>query len=98
MPGNRFQHHISAGSNGRRGLVRGPFQRRKHQRSAPLTAEELARQDAIKAQRDRVAAELKLEATLIANRTQLAQLAREPETLDELLLPWQAELLRPAVH
>nr|MBP8963652.1 3'-5' exonuclease [Opitutaceae bacterium] len=64
----------------------------------PLTSEELARQDAIKALRDRVAAELKLEATLIANRTQLAQLAREPEKLDELLLPWQAELLRPAVH
>ena len=30
----------------------------------------------------------------IANRAQLAQVARSPEKLDEILLPWQANLLR----
>ena len=99
--GKRHQRLASSLASAlRAGFERDPktLPRRKHQRSAPLTSEELARQDAFKAQRDRVAAELKLEATLIANRTQLAQLAREPGKLDELLLPWQAELLRPAVH
>jgi ribonuclease D len=78
------------------GLARDPksLPRRRHQRLAPLTATELARQDAFKALRDRQAAKLALEPTLIANRSQLAQIAREPEKIGELLLPWQAELLR----
>lgn len=98
--GKRHQRLIASLSAAlRAGFERDPktLPRRQHQRLAPLTTEELARQDAFKAQRDRVAAELKLEATLIANRTQLAQLAREPQKLDELLLPWQADLLRPAL-
>ncbi|MDE3084602.1 MAG: HRDC domain-containing protein, partial [Verrucomicrobiota bacterium] len=61
---------------------------------APLTTEEIARQDALKADRDRVAAQLQFDPTLIANRAQLAQLARTPERLGEILLPWQARLLR----
>ena len=78
------------------GLKRDPktLPRRKHVRLAPLTGEELARQDALKAFRDRQAAKLELEPTLIANRAQLAQVAREPGKIDELLLPWQANLLR----
>ena len=60
----------------------------------PLTAAELALQDRLKTDRDRVAARLNLEPTLIANRAQLAQIARAPAKLDELLLPWQADLLR----
>ena len=39
-----------------------------------------------------------LRATLIANRAQLAQIARYPERLGTLLLPWQAELLRNQLH
>ena len=35
-----------------------------------------------------------MEATLIANRSQLAQIARSPSGLDQILLPWQADLLR----
>lgn len=59
-----------------------------------LTQAEIALQDRIKADRDRVAKEVKLEPTLIANRSQLAQIARKPSELDKVLLPWQADLLR----
>lgn len=61
-----------------------------------LTQAEIERQDRIKADRDRIAAKLGIEATLIANRASLAQIAREPDRLDDLLLPWQAQLLRTA--
>jgi ribonuclease D len=61
---------------------------------APLSQEEIARLERIKEDRDRVAAKLGFEATLIANRAQLSQIARAPDKLDELLLPWQANLLR----
>ncbi|MGY8717760.1 MAG: hypothetical protein ACKVI3_08270, partial [Verrucomicrobiia bacterium] len=50
-------------------------------------------QDRLKADGDVLSAKLKLEATLIANRAQLAQIAHSPETLSELLLPWQCELI-----
>ena len=54
-------------------------------------------QDApVKADRDAVAKKLGIEATLIANRSVLAQIARAPTKLDDLLLPWQADLLRDA--
>jgi len=81
----------------RAGLARDPQtlpRRRGRGDFTPFTAEELARQDALKADRDRIAAKLPLDPTLIANRAQLAQLARAPERLDEILLPWQADLLR----
>lgn len=61
---------------------------------APLTQGEIARLERIKEDRDKVATKLGFEATLIANRSQLAQIARAPDKLDELLLPWQADLLR----
>jgi len=60
----------------------------------PLTQAEVVRLDKIKADRDRVAADLKIESTLIANRAQLVQIARAPRDLDSFLLPWQAGLLR----
>ena len=50
-------------------------------------------QEHIRADRDRVAHQLKIEGTLIANRGQLARIARSPEELGEVLLPWQAALL-----
>ena len=59
-----------------------------------LTQVEIELQDRIKADRDRVAQKLEIEPTLIANRSQLAQIARHPKRLSEVLLPWQAELLR----
>jgi ribonuclease D len=37
---------------------------------------------------------LGIEPTLIANRSQLAQIARRPRQIEEILLPWQAALLR----
>ncbi|MEX2380843.1 MAG: HRDC domain-containing protein [Opitutales bacterium] len=63
----------------------------------PLSKEELQRQDLIKEARDDCASELGIDAALIANRAQLILLSRKPETLDQILLPWQAELLREAV-
>ena len=59
-----------------------------------LSQAQVELQDRIRTDRDRVARKLALEATLIANRAQLGQIARNPRQLDELLLPWQAELLR----
>ncbi len=59
-----------------------------------LTQREIELQDRIKNDRDVVAKKLGIEATLIANRSVLAQIARTPDKLDELLLPWQADLLR----
>lgn len=65
-------------------------------RFAPLTQAEIDLLERIKVDRDAVAARLEFEPTLIANRAQLAQIARAPERLTEVLLPWQAELLRDA--
>jgi ribonuclease D len=59
-----------------------------------LTQAEIELQDRIKADRDRVAQKLGFEPTLIANRSQLAQIARAPKKIDDILLPWQAALLR----
>jgi ribonuclease D len=54
----------------------------------------LERQDQIKTLRDRLAAGLKLDPTLIATRSQLAVLARDPAGIGSVLLPWQARLLQ----
>ena len=59
-----------------------------------MAPEELARQDRLKADRDRLAQGLNLDPTLIATRSQLVQIAREPATIDTVLLPWQAQLLK----
>jgi ribonuclease D len=72
-------------------LPRRPGRDPSHQ---PLTQGEIARLERIKEDRDKLAAKLGFEATLIANRSQLAQIARTPKKLDEILLPWQAELMR----
>lgn len=58
-----------------------------------LTQDEIELQDRIRGDRDRVAKELEIEPTLIANRSQLAQIARQPRKVGDILLPWQAELL-----
>ncbi len=82
----------------RAGLARDPKtlprRRGRDPNHIALTQAEIEHLDRIKTDRDRVAAKLQLEPTLIANRSQLAQLARAPGRLDELLLPWQAALLR----
>lgn len=73
-----------------------PRRRGRDPNHVALSQSEIEHLDRIKVDRDRLAAELKLDPTLIANRSQLAQLARAPHRLDELLLPWQANLLRTA--
>ncbi len=59
-----------------------------------LTHAEIALQDRIRADRDRVAKKLSIEATLIANRAQLGMIARDPRRIEKVILPWQAALLR----
>ncbi|MDB6127771.1 MAG: 3-5 exonuclease [Verrucomicrobia bacterium] len=59
-----------------------------------LTQAEIEFQDRIKSDRDRIAKELGMEPTLIANRSQLAQNARQPKQIEKILLHWQADLLR----
>ncbi|GAB1489596.1 ribonuclease D [Opitutaceae bacterium] len=81
----------------RAGFAKDPQTLPRRKRSgeyAPLSNEELALQDRLKADRDRIAAKVELEPTLIANRAQLALIARAPSKIDEILLPWQADLLR----
>ncbi|MBL9211007.1 MAG: HRDC domain-containing protein [Opitutaceae bacterium] len=58
-----------------------------------LNQDEIELQDRIRNDRDRVAKELEIEPTLIANRSQLSQIARQPRKVGDILLPWQAELL-----
>ena len=80
----------------RQGLARDPqtLPRRRRSDLAPLTVEEVALQDRIKADRDRIATQLQIEPTLIASRAQLAQIARAPARIADVLLPWQADILR----
>lgn len=81
----------------RAGLARDPQtlpRRKRNSDHQPLSMEELALQDQLKADRDTLAAKLELDPTLIANRSQLAQIARAPQRIDTILLPWQAELIR----
>ena len=60
----------------------------------PLSHEEIARLDRIRDDRDKIAQQLGIEATIIANRSQLTQVARSPLELSSILLPWQAALLK----
>jgi ribonuclease D len=73
----------------------GTLPRRERRRDfAPMNPDELARQDRIKADRDRLALSLNLDPTLIATRSQLVLIARDPSCIDTVLLPWQAQLLK----
>ena len=76
-----------------RSLPRRPGRDRSH---APLTQAEVELLDRIKEDRDRIASKISIEPTLIANRSQLSQIARDPGTLGEILLPWQCALLSGA--
>jgi ribonuclease D len=62
----------------------------------PLTQAEIALLDRIKEDRDKIASKVSIEPTLIANRSQLSQIARSPKSLRDVLLPWQASLLAEA--
>ena len=81
----------------RRGFATDPHtlpRRERRREFNPMTPDELARQDRIKADRDRLAAGLSLDPTLIATRAQLVLIARDPASIDAVLLPWQAQLLK----
>ncbi|MCH6256034.1 HRDC domain-containing protein [Puniceicoccaceae bacterium K14] len=66
-------------------------------RREPLSQEELDRQDSIKAFRDKIATELGIDSTLLATRSHVANIARDSKNLGELL-PWQQDLLKPALN
>ena len=88
----------------RAGLARDPHtlprRRGRDPNHLSLTMAEVTLQDRIKADRDKLATKLSIEPTLIATRAQLAQIAHHPQKLDEILLPWQADILRnvPALN
>lgn len=104
-PGELLQVHLgkrhdrlapSLESAIRRGFETDPrtLPRRERRREFnPMSPDELARQDRIKALRDRLAVGLQIDPTLIATRSQLVQLARDPAGAANVLLPWQAQLL-----
>ena len=81
----------------RQGLATDPHslpRRERRREFAPMTPDELDRQDRLKADRDRIAHGLKLDPTLVATRSQLVLIARDPACIDSALLPWQAELMK----
>jgi len=84
----------------RQGLKRDPrtlpHRRGRDPNYRPLTQAEIELLDRIKEDRDRIAAKVSIDPTLIANRSQLALIARAPRSLGEILLPWQASLLAGA--
>ncbi len=101
LPPRLFARHRNALEKAvQRGEQRDPktLPKRKDPREEriPLSAEEIERQETFRTIRDRHAGELGIDPSLIANRSQLAVLARDKTKLDEVLLPWQAELLREA--
>ena len=71
-----------------------PKRARRTESKKPLSQSELDRQENIKNFRDRVAGELGIDPTLIATRSHVAQLARDPENV-EGLQSWQQDLLEP---
>jgi len=80
----------------REGLGRDPttLPRRPRAERIHLTQAEIERQDRLKAHRDAAAVRVGLDPTLIAPRSTLVTLCRDPASLDHILLPWQADLLR----
>lgn len=70
-----------------------PRRRGRDPNIQPLSAAELAVHDALRAERDFIAQKIQIDPTLIANRAQLAQLARAHDKPGDVLLPWQVELL-----
>lgn len=60
--------------------------------SRPLSTQELKLHEVLKKHRNREAQRLGIDPTLLASRTQLAQIARHPAELEAVLLPWQVEL------
>ncbi len=70
-----------------------PRRRGRDPNIVPLTAAELATQDTMKVERDFIAQKLQIDPTLIANRAQLAMIARAAGKPGDVLMPWQVELL-----
>ncbi len=84
----------------RRGVTRDvkslPQRPPRPERRAPLSQQELDRQDTIKAFRDKLATDFGFDPTLIATRSQVAQLARDLEDFSGFL-EWQRDLLEPCL-
>lgn len=65
-------------------------------RRPPLSQLELDRQETVKRHRDRLAQEFGFDPTLIATRSQVVQLARDPSDTSGFL-EWQKDLLEPCL-
>ncbi len=74
-----------------------PTRARRTESRKPLNQVELDRQESIKDFRDQVAERLGIDPTLIATRSHVAQLARDPKDL-EGLQSWQRTLLEPKLE
>ena len=73
-----------------------PLRPPRQEKRQPLSQKELDRQEFVKKYRDNLAQKLEIDPTLIATRSQVAQLARDPEDKSGFL-PWQAEMLQPCL-
>jgi ribonuclease D len=93
--GRRFRGLREAVSQGMRLDPESLLRRESNREDRSLTREEQERLEQVKARRDTVARELGIDPTLIASRSQLSSLIRNPSKLDDQLLPWQADLMRP---
>ncbi len=68
--------------------------RQRHREYTPLTPSELSLHGHLKAKRDSLAKSLNINPTLVATRSQLVQIARNHDSINDVLLPWQAHLLK----
>jgi ribonuclease D len=67
-------------------------QRNRHTRLRP-TGEQEKRFEQLRLRRDQLAADLALDASVLASRSALEKVVREPETIETVLMRWQRDLL-----
>jgi hypothetical protein len=67
-------------------------QRHRHTRVRP-TNEQEKRFEHLRLKRDQLAADLALDASVLASRSALEKVVREPGTVETVLMPWQRDLL-----
>jgi ribonuclease D len=110
MGAPKWPHRVSPGRAERliatidRGRNAPPIPRPPRGERPPRDKEAEARIEKLRAHRDKVAAELELDPTVIAPKSTLQDVARNPETAAERLIAenrwclWQWELLKPALE
>jgi ribonuclease D len=109
MGAPRWPHRVSPARAERlmaaieRGRQAPPVPRPPRGERPPRDKEAEARMEKLRAYRDKVAADLELDPTVIAPKSTLQEIARQPETATARLIaehrwcPWQWELLKPGL-